>query len=84
MTTAKDVMKVIKDNDVKYADFRIITRSHTSAAPILLKPAAERICHDLVRGILPPEKPIRLLGVALSNLSQTVSVSPGQLTLGLC
>jgi DNA polymerase-4 len=66
---------------VKYADFRIITRSHTSAAPVLLKPAAERICLDLVRGILPPEKPIRLLGVSLSNLSQTGVI--GQLALNL-
>ena len=60
---------------IKYADFQIVTRSHTSAAPLADKPTIERICIELVRGIFPLEKHIRLLGVSLSNLNAGESSS---------
>jgi DNA polymerase-4 len=52
---------------IKYNDFQIITRSRSDAAPFTDRATVERYCLDLVRGIFPLEKPIRLLGVTISN-----------------
>jgi DNA polymerase-4 len=52
---------------IKYNDFQIITRSKSDAAPFADRAVVERHCLDLVRGIFPLEKPIRLLGVTISN-----------------
>ncbi len=68
---------------VKYADFQIVTRSHTGTAPFTSKPVAERTCLELVRGLFPLSKPIRLLGVSLSNLSTDNASAPAQMTLAL-
>lgn len=68
---------------IKYADFQIVTRSHSSLTPIADKPTAERISLDLVRSIFPLQKHVRLLGVALSNLSAPDPTEPSQMALEL-
>ncbi len=66
---------------IKYADFQIVTRSHTSVAPLTDRATIERICIDLVHGIFPLEKSIRLLGVSLSNLNASEQTQSPQLAL---
>jgi DNA polymerase-4 len=53
---------------VKYADFRQITRSHTSAIPIHGRADLDRLCTTLLEAVFPVEKGIRLLGLSLSGL----------------
>jgi DNA polymerase-4 len=68
---------------VKYADFQIVTRSRTLSAPIAARAAFERAAVDLVRGLYPLPKRVRLLGVTLSNLEQDAPAeSAPQLDLG--
>ena len=52
---------------VKYADFRIVTRSRTLDAPVNSRTELEQTSVELVRPIFPLEKRVRLLGVSLSN-----------------
>lgn len=68
---------------IKYADFQIVTRSHTHATPIASKSTAERISLELVNGVFPLSKSIRLLGVSLSNLKSDADSGPAQLGLDL-
>ena len=53
---------------VKYNDFQIITRSRTSATPIAGKPMLDAMLAELIEGLFPLPKSVRLLGVSLSNL----------------
>jgi DNA polymerase-4 len=50
---------------LKYADFRIVTRSRTFAAPVTDRGAFEAACRELVGRLMPPERPVRLVGVSL-------------------
>jgi DNA polymerase IV len=69
---------------IKYADFQIVTRSRTLAGPLAGKAMLERVSIELVRGIFPLEKKVRLLGVSLHNLYRQDEVAaPPQLTLEL-
>ncbi len=52
----------------KYSDFRQITRSRTSDAPITSRPAFEGLVSALLEPLFPVGKGIRLLGVTLSSL----------------
>lgn len=52
---------------VRYADFQQITRSRSAAEPISSRAALVGIAVDLVRGLFPPPKKVRLLGVTVSN-----------------
>ena len=54
---------------VKYADFRLVTRSRSAAVPYRSDPALTRAALDLLRGVLPPPRGVRLLGVTVSNLA---------------
>lgn len=60
---------------MKYADFQIVTRSHTSLVPLDGRTALERISLDLVRSMFPLLKKVRLLGVSLSNPHSTNDTS---------
>ncbi|MGC9269874.1 DNA polymerase IV [Acidiphilium sp.] len=53
---------------LKFTDFRQITRSRSTAEPIVMRSELERISLDLARSCFPLPRPLRLLGVTLSNL----------------
>ncbi|QIG80036.1 DNA polymerase IV [Stakelama tenebrarum] len=52
---------------VKFADFRQITRSRSQSAPVRTQEALREASLTLIRGVLPTQKGIRLLGVTVSN-----------------
>jgi DNA polymerase-4 len=66
---------------VKYADFQLITRSRTSLGAIPNRELLERLSLELLSGVLPLEKGVRLLGVSLSNLETTDDLVGRQLML---
>lgn len=68
---------------VKYADFQLITRSRTSFALISSQALLERLVLELLAGLLPLPKGVRLLGVSLSNLDNTDDLVGRQLVLDL-
>ena len=68
---------------VKFSDFQQITRSRSSTGPVGSAPVLERICRELVEGLFPLPKGVRLLGVTLSNLGPTGLAAGQQLTLSL-
>ena len=55
---------------IKYADFQQATRSRSLMAPISSQSMLREICLALVRGVLPTEKGIRLVGVSVSNFER--------------
>jgi DNA polymerase-4 len=52
---------------IKYADFRIVTRSRTMAAPVITRKQLHEVSVSLVRSIYPVSMGIRLLGVSVSK-----------------
>jgi DNA polymerase IV len=52
---------------IKYADFRIATRSRSAAGPVRSQAALHEASLVLLRSIYPVEKGIRLVGVSVSN-----------------
>lgn len=66
---------------VKFADFQQITRSRSGVGVVPSQAVLERICRELVEGIFPLEKGVRLLGVTLSNLDNEQATAGRQLTL---
>ena len=54
---------------MKFSNFRIITRSRSSAAPILDRATVASISTELLAAEVPLPKGVRLLGVSLSSLS---------------
>lgn len=68
---------------IKYADFHQITRCRSLVAPVGSAAELEQLALDLLRPLFPPPLGVRLLGVAVSNLtSETATPSP-QLRLEL-
>ena len=55
---------------VKYRDFQIITRSRSLDRPVSGEAEFLDLGAQLLRGIFPPVKSIRLLGLGLSNLGE--------------
>jgi DNA polymerase-4 len=53
---------------VRYDDFTTVTRSHTLLAPTADGPTIERCALDLLTRTEAGERPVRLLGVTVSNL----------------
>lgn len=68
---------------VKYADFQIITRSRTLAAPVGDRAELEYTSLDLLAGLMPTPKGIRLLGVTLSGLGKDETDGRPQMSLEL-
>jgi DNA polymerase-4 len=68
---------------VKYADFRIVTRSRTFAAPIADQAALRRASLELVRTLFPPARAVRLVGVTVSAFDTGKPGEPDQLDLAL-
>ncbi|RTQ49135.1 DNA polymerase IV [Hymenobacter gummosus] len=67
---------------VKYADFQLISRSRTSLAPIATAATLGYLSQELLQGLLPLPKGVRLLGVSLSNLEPVGEVVGRQLSFG--
>jgi DNA polymerase-4 len=55
---------------VKYCDFRIVTRARSLNRPVGDEAEFLEIGAELLRGLLPPVKSIRLLGLGLSGLGE--------------
>ncbi|GGG36232.1 DNA polymerase IV [Hymenobacter glacieicola] len=66
---------------VKYADFQQITRSRTLFGVVPGPDALAQISHELLTGIQPISRGIRLLGVTLSNLEAPEEAVGRQLAL---
>jgi len=56
---------------LRYADFKTVTRSRTKPGPVASRPEVAAASLDLVRGLFPLAKPVRLLGVTLSAAEAT-------------
>lgn len=68
---------------VKYADFRVVTRSRSSAGVVGSGADLERVGLELLLGVFPFRLGVRLLGVAVSGLAGAEAAERGQLVLGL-
>jgi DNA polymerase-4 len=67
---------------VKWASFQISTRSRSVEAAIETRDRLHEVALSLVRSVFPPQRGVRLVGVALSNF-RTISGSHGdELPLG--
>jgi DNA polymerase-4 len=68
---------------MKYRDFRIVTRSCSLARPVAGREEFLAIGLELLQRLVPVERPVRLLGLTLSNLCEPVSEEAGELCLPL-
>ena len=68
---------------VKFADFQIITRSHTSVRPLAERATFAAISAELLAAEFPMPKKVRLIGVSLSSLGGSASDDDPQMTLAL-
>jgi DNA polymerase IV len=68
---------------VKYADFRIVTRSRSGAVPFAAAEDVEQASLELLRPLFPPRLGVRLLGVTLSNFAAPARAEGSQLLLGI-
>jgi DNA polymerase-4 len=66
---------------IKWADFRVSTRSRSMEAPIEARNRLHEVALDLIRSVFPPAKGIRLVGVAVSNLNTSGMSRDGELPL---
>ena len=67
---------------VKFADFELITRSR-SAGVIDTSRDLAGLALDLLKQLMPPKKPIRLLGISISGFAQSEAEDNNQLPLVL-
>jgi DNA polymerase-4 len=68
---------------VKYSDFQIVTRARSLDRPVSGEAEFLEIGAALLRGLLPPVKSIRLLGLGLSSLGEEERGMPRPLELEL-
>ena len=68
---------------VKFADFTIITRSKSFAAPVTDQKAFEAAGQGLLAALQPVPKGVRLLGLGLHNLIEGERDGPAQLGLAI-
>jgi DNA polymerase-4 len=68
---------------MKYRDFRIVTRSCSLTRPVGGREEFLEIGHSLLDRLLPVEKPVRLLGLTLTNLGEPAAAEPLELALPL-
>ena len=68
---------------VKYADFQIVSRARSLGRPVGDVDEFVALGLGLLRGLLPPVKSIRLLGLGLSNLIDDEAQAPGPVELEL-
>jgi DNA polymerase-4 len=68
---------------MKYRDFRIVTRSCSLVRPVEGEREFLEIGLQLLDRLVPVEKPVRLLGLTLSNLGEPAEAEPLELALPL-
>ena len=68
---------------VKFADFQVITRSHTGPSPVADRSALATISADLLAAQFPMPRSVRLIGVSLSSLCAELGGDNPQMTLAL-
>jgi DNA polymerase-4 len=68
---------------VKFADFEVITKSRTQPVPIDSRDELTRLSLELLAGIVPVAKGIRLLGVTISSLNNSGADDNPQMELAL-
>lgn len=68
---------------MKYQDFRIVTRSCSPGHPVGDRDSFLEIGRGLLARLVPVEKPVRLLGLALTNLCAPATPEPAELALPL-
>jgi DNA polymerase IV len=68
---------------IKYADFRLATRSQSLPLPITSAVVLRQVSLDLVRTVFPPAQGVRLVGVAVSNFGENQVAVPEQFDLAL-
>jgi DNA polymerase-4 len=68
---------------VKFADFQVITRSHTDPSPVADRSALATISADLLAAQFPMPRSVRLIGVSLSSLCPEPREDDPQMTLAL-
>jgi DNA polymerase-4 len=61
---------------VKFADFELISRSKTLPGPVGSRCELESVSAELLKGLLPLQKSVRLLGVSLSSLQTETEIEP--------
>jgi DNA polymerase-4 len=66
---------------VKYGDFQQITRSRTGLSLVQSQYELEKLGRELLEGLFPLAKGVRLLGMSLSNLNNGEKQAGQQLTL---
>jgi DNA polymerase-4 len=68
---------------LKYSDFQIATRSRSISSVIASQAELDRLSLELIRSVYPLRKPVRLVGVSVSNFDRAVSSDTEQLGLAL-
>jgi DNA polymerase IV len=68
---------------VKFADFELISRSRTLAGAIGSRDDLETASAELLKSLFPPEKAVRLLGVAISGFSNAAMGRSEQIAFAL-
>ncbi len=68
---------------VKFADFQQITRSRSTPMPVESRSMLEQVSVELLSGIIPVPRGVRLLGITLSSLNTESGSSVRQLALSL-
>ena len=69
---------------VKFSDFRLITRAHTSGAALHSREELEALVHALLATVFPAPRGVRLLGVTISSFdSAPVIAEASQLNLAI-
>jgi DNA polymerase IV len=63
---------------IKYADFELITRSRSLGRPVANRAELAEMVRSLVASVFPLRKPVRLLGVSMSNFDVAGPVSTQQ------
>jgi DNA polymerase-4 len=68
---------------VKFADFKLITRSRTLAGAVGSRSEFENVSDELLKALFPMRKAVRLLGVSISGLALGDISGPEQIALEL-
>ena len=66
---------------VKFADFELISRSRTVANSVVHRNDMANVTTELLRGLFPLKKSVRLLGVSVSGFVGEETDDPAQIAL---